>query len=229
MHSFSSLTTGYSPNEPIVLLPSAYGEPLYRTLGFVDLDSTSFSVYIRDNSSLPLTSSALRPVLVSTKQHQRAIAFYEACTNAGRSEVLTTIYEKYKKCVIIEEDDKVIAAAWARHTAHYHVPDKQGLFIGPVVARSGDYAIAAISHLLNLHDQSFKESNLGPASGSIALTSTIRGDTSSSSVFEALGFSKIHEGPVMILHPDSGPNEEKPIDIQISTNQYMALIYWDSG
>lgn len=210
----------------IVLLASKLGEGVYRRLGFVDVDNLKFSFYQRPALPPPSRASST-PSLPNEQEHEDAIKLEQEAGGVYRGPLLNAIFEKDRRCAILKSESSVVAAAWGRYMAPTPTTNVPTLQIGPVVAKSPDFATSVIAELLRMDHAANADSRdtCIPAAALVVR----RGKSEASRVaFKSLGFVEV--APVPYLQKSVVPDAEasrSSLDIAVGNEQYYAVTWWD--
>lgn len=210
------------------MVASRLGENLYRRLGFESQNTVAISVYERSEQPPPLPVSPTSRFPDQTL-HKAAVKLDEECIGINRGSLLNSIYKRDKLCAVLTVKDQVVAAAWGRLSN----PVKNGieeLHIGPVVAKSPEYATSVVAELLRMelwkgHCPSKENENCRFSTVLVVEKgNTKRGKE----VFEALGYVKGADLPYMAKRITSYPRTSLPtLDVAGASSQYYAMAGWD--
>lgn len=209
-------------------MASRLGVNLYKRLGFESQNSIAISVYER-NEQPPPKPCSLTPRFPDHTLHKAAIKLDEESIGINRSSLLNCIYKRDRLCAVLTLNKQVVAAAWGRLSN----PVKNGmeeLHVGPVVAKSPDFAESVVAELLRME---YRKGQCPDDENESCRFSTVLvvekgGVLRSRHVFEALGYVKGADLPYMAKritsHSCTGLST---LDLTGATSQYYAMAGWD--
>lgn len=210
----------------VVLIASKSGEGVYRRLGFEQVDSIKVALYERPALPPPDRSTS-NPSIPNQHEHDNAIKLDQESHGMYRGPLLKALFEKDHRCAILKCDSSVVASAWARYYALSTKTEEPELHIGPVIAKSPDFAVSVVAELLRIDHAA--NANERDTSAHALVLAVQRGNSEASKlVFEALGFAKKAELPFMqkVLVPEA---DCTPLDLDLLTanETYYALTFYD--
>lgn len=210
-----------------MLIAAKLGEGVYRRLGFEDVQNVSIFWY--DRPPLPAPSkSALSPSLPKDQnEHEDAIDLEKEAGGIYRGKLLKAVFEKDRMCAMLECEDSVVAAAWGRYKALVPSTNLPTLHIGPVVAKSPEFATSVIAEVLRM-DQAKHAGTRDSCIRTTALVVRIGDNDASERAFESLGFVKKERTPFLQkgLVPEADPLPSS-VDLAVANEQCYAITWWD--
>lgn len=210
----------------VVLIASKSGEGVYRRLGFEKVDNIKVSLYERPALPPPGRSTS-RPSIPNEREHEDAVKLDQESHGVHRGPLLKALFEKDHRCAILKSDSSVVSSAWARYYAPSTKTKERELHIGPVVAKSPDFAVSVVAELLRIDHAASPgaRDNSAPA----LVLAVQRGNSEASKLaFEALGFTEMAELPymrkVLVPRADCPPLH---LDLLTANEDYYAMTWWD--
>lgn len=210
------------------MIASSLGANLYPRLGFIP--RTDITVFIYERPSLPTPPpSSLRPVLPDHADHTAAIKLDEQATGLNRASYLNALFKQDNLCAVVKIDAQVVAAAWARLSTLLPNETVAEIFIGPVVAKSPDFAVSVTAELLRLEYQRRVGSDkTADNRRSTVLVLDKDAVENRGRVFESLGYVKRAQLPFMTKQVRSESNcGALTVDLDGANSQYYATSAYD--